>query len=211
MFKIILAFLLFFAFGLSGCASDALSEESNAPDSSKSLVLLVLHLENRVKPEHQAWGIEMSVTNTQTNQATTFRFHPPEIQADNSHVEHLIAIPVDPGSYTITQLHCGRDVVLFKYSFNVNPNVQFQTPSPATTYIGCLQVINRAPQADEKSSGKVFPVVGQALSGYGGGVTDIIVVDRRQSDIPRFIATYPFLKSRKIDTRILTASQTVSR
>jgi hypothetical protein len=196
--------LAILAFCLTGCSSDSYNEDSRGPDPNQSVALFVLHLENRVQPDYQGWGQQISATHTQSGKSTTYRFHAPETQIDNQYVEHFVAIPVQPGQHTITELLGGRDLVFFSYHFQINPEVQFQVPPGSITYVGCLQIINRPPNPGESASGKIFPLIGQNLAGYSGSVIDITFHDRAQKDIPTFQKTYPFLKSRKIDSNLMT-------
>ena len=190
---------------LAGCASaHKMTLDANKKSLDKvtnPIGVFTLRTKNAVKPSYQPQVAQIQIVAGGTREANYFVVKEPWSR-DNEYLEYLVSFDLPPGNYSVGNIFGLGEGFLIQGNFNYPVNAQF-TLTNGVSYLGQVTMVNRKRVGDEKRSGSIFPLVDQAVTGFGDGTFDITVTDRSESDIPAFVRAYPLLKDVRLTKAIM--------
>ena len=185
---------IFSVMSFCGCSSlkpMALNKNPEELDlNKKSIGLFTLNFMNRYKPKYSPFAKSIEI-----------------ISQDGKRVKYqgstLCSVDLEPGVYTIGKVSGFATTALIYGQFNFDVGVTFELPPDTVAYLGHIDMVNRKKVKGEPSSGGIFPLIDQGVSGFAGGTFDITVSDRSDTDIPMFEETYPELEKYIVTANIM--------
>ena len=190
---------------LTGCASThKMTLDTNKGSLTKvknPIGIFTLRMENAVKPSYQPQVNRIEAISSATQDKSYFTVKEPW-NRDNGYLEYLVSVDLPPGDYSLGRIMGTAESFLVTGWFDYPVNAHFTLPE-GVTYLGHVTMVNRKRTGDEKRSGSIFPLIDQAVTGFGDGTFDITITDRSESDLPTFVRAYPLLKDININKAIL--------
>jgi hypothetical protein len=206
--NITVPFLVFILF-LCGCAHNmAINKEQREIDpSGRSIALLSVKISNQNKPTFQLdlWGV--CICPGFESCRTLPNWH----KADESYKsekdkykDYLLSFDLNAGTHNIHLLSFCYKIPLLLYACAEVPiDLNVETKPNSIVYLGHLDIALRERKSDDEERAALLPLIDAAIVGFSTGTFDVIVEDRYDEDIKRFISEYPALQNSKIEKNIL--------
>lgn len=200
--------MLFFAAGLSGCASDlALKKGQNQVDTSaNSIVLLPVTISNQNNP-----GCQPALLYAFLSGAESKRFNASDglfKEEKDSYKQYLLSFSLPPGTYTLDQINGRYFSFLLHANCNLRLDAKFDVKPNSIMYLGHLRATIVERKNDEERAGILIPLIDQAVAGFSTGTFVIDIADRYDEDIANYRAEFPGLKSATIEKALLPVRST---
>ncbi len=187
---------------LGGCASEpALKKSMTEVDvSQRSIALIGIRTVNQYKPQYKPYIGTIKVRSIPGKKTSTISVKT-HIKSDGDDILHLVSIQLEPGEFEISSLMGGAAVFLIGGQFAWDPSVRFELKPNEIAYVGHIDMVHRKKKSGERSSGGLFPLIDQIVSGFADGTFDV-TVSMSDEDLAAFHAEYPVLDNYAIVQRM---------
>lgn len=186
---------------LGGCASEpALKKSMTEVDvSQRSIALIGIRTVNQYKPQYKPYIHTIKVRSIPGKKTSTISVKT-WIKSDGGFL-NLVSIQLEPGEFEISSLMGGASYFLIDGHFGFDPSVRFELKPNEIAYVGHIDMVHRKKKSGERSSGGLFPLITQAISGFTSGTFDV-TVSLSDEDLAAFHAEYPVLDNYAIVQRM---------
>jgi hypothetical protein len=183
-----------------------------------AICLISLKTENQYKPEHSPKVLAVRVVSE--NSGKQYNFCPVKggvggaigsglkdafsFNKKSGPEEYLLSLKIPSGSYRLVSIAGNSISPLIHCNFDFPFEVPFQVQGNGVIYLGRIEMVNREKRSDDDiASGSRFPLLDQAICGFGGGTFDVIISDNFEPDMVRYKKEFPALADLDIQKDIL--------
>ena len=118
--------------------------------------------------------------------------------------DYLLRMAIPPGKYRVMAITGSGNLAIFPGMFQIPLQIDVDVAPGTVSYWGRIEGKTRERVGDEFRAGPVIPLIDQAATGWSGSTWDVVVRDACESDLQRFRASFPALKSVSVKKEILS-------
>jgi hypothetical protein len=169
--------------------------------AQKGTALWVIRFANELEPQVQPTSLAVFIENVPRTHGGPFTAKAHEV-APGRHAEFVVRVDLPPGDYRVTRVFGTAGEGNEASQFDFGTRMSFSVIDRETTYIGNLEITNRARQHDKQPATAPAPNGRPDAARFSEGTPLVTANDAYAGDVVTIHTLWPDLRSRRIAKRI---------